>query len=185
MGDLFAYKTQWSSHYSSCPVQLTNLIYLLIDFSCSLSHFCGGYGVDRDHRARDYYSPSRSRSISRSVSPRDDKASNRKSSSPKRNGRGPFDKRQRGSDRRSPSVRDNDLSPCGDNYSPYNKRDPELEHKSPSAREDDQNLSKSLSRSHYRSRSHSPSYRYCYFYFHDLEESEYFSSIMSLRNKIL
>lgn len=127
----------------------------------------------RDKRARDHYAPSHSRSISRSVSPRDDKEykSSRQSVSPNRNGKSPNDKEHRGSDQRSARLRDNDVSPHGDDYSPDKKRDPELVRKEINTREDDHILPRSTSKSHNRSRTRSPSYRYFCPWFYEFDDS--------------
>uniref|UniRef100_A0A5B6ZJ59 Putative serine/arginine-rich SC35-like splicing factor SCL28 n=1 Tax=Davidia involucrata TaxID=16924 RepID=A0A5B6ZJ59_DAVIN len=103
---------------------------------------------DRDHGARDYYSPSRSRSVSRSLSPRDDGAyrSGRKLTSPRGDLRSPLDKMDPRSDR-SPIAREDDRSP-------HDKRGHGFEQRLPSSRGDGQ--SSSRSRSPARSRSYSP-----------------------------
>ncbi|KAL8109413.1 serine/arginine-rich SC35-like splicing factor SCL30A isoform X2 [Apium graveolens] len=114
----------------------------------------------RDKRARDHYPPSHSRSISRSVSPRDDKEyrSSRKSISPNRNGKSPNDKEHHGSDQRSARLRDKDVSPHGDDYSPGQKKEPELVRKEIDARDDVRSLPRSMSKSRNRSQTRSPSY---------------------------
>ena len=81
---------------------------------------------DRDRGGRDYYSPSCSRSVSRSESPCDDKhyRSNHNSKGPRQNDQSPRSKRDCGSDKRtfspmrndqslrSPSPRENDRHGC-------------------------------------------------------------------------
>ncbi|KAK2977382.1 hypothetical protein RJ640_013361 [Escallonia rubra] len=122
---------------------------------CLLILCCGDKWTDRGRRARDYYSPSRSRSISRSPSPREDRAyrSRRKSPSPRKN-MSPLDK-ERGSDLRSPSPRHNDGTPRGNGRSPHDERDLEFDNRSPGPREGGRSLSRSPSRSPYQSRSRS------------------------------
>lgn len=136
-----------------------------------LINLCIRYLFHRDKRTRDHYTPSHSRSISRSVSPRDDKEyrSNRQSVSPNRNGKSPNDKDHHGSDQRSARLRNNDVSPHGDDYSPDKKRDPELVRKEINARKDDHNLPRSTSKS--RNRSRSPSYRYPCPWFYEFDVS--------------
>ncbi|KAK6915515.1 RNA recognition motif domain [Dillenia turbinata] len=109
---------------------------------------------EKDHKGRDYYSPSRSRSISRSASPSDDKAykSNHKSTSPRGKRRSSLHERHRGSDTSSPSPRVNDRTP--------EEKDTEGDQRSPSPWRDGRSLSHSRSlsrtpRSRSRSRSHS------------------------------
>ncbi|KAK3031621.1 hypothetical protein RJ639_035627, partial [Escallonia herrerae] len=127
----------------------------LLVVSCLLILCCGGKWTDRGRRARDYHSPSRSRSISRSPSPREDRAhrSRRKSPSPRKN-MSPLDK-ERGSDLRSPSPRHNGGTPRGNDRSPHDERDLEFDNRSPGPREGGQSLSRSPSRSPYQSRSRS------------------------------
>ncbi|KAK3023659.1 hypothetical protein RJ639_043540, partial [Escallonia herrerae] len=131
----------------------------LLVVSCLLILCCGGKWTDRGRRARDYHSPSRSRSISRSPSPREDRAhrSRRKSPSPRKN-MSPLDK-ERGSDLRSPSPRHNGGTPRGNDRSPHDEKDLEFDNRSPGPREGGQSLSRSPSRSPYQSRSRSYSPR--------------------------
>ncbi|KAK6911486.1 RNA recognition motif domain [Dillenia turbinata] len=106
---------------------------------------------EKDHKARDYYSPSHSRSISRSASPNDDRTykSSRKSTSPMRKRQSSLDERDCGSDKRSPSPR-------VDDQTPVEERDTEKDQRSPSPRRDGRSVSRSRSLSRTpRSRSRS------------------------------
>ncbi|KAK3014119.1 hypothetical protein RJ639_007911 [Escallonia herrerae] len=131
------------------------MLYLLVGGILLLILCCGGKWTDRGRRARDYYSPSRSGSISRSPSPREDRAyrSRRKSPSPRKN-MSALDK-ERGSDLRSPSPGNNDGTPRGNDRSPHDEKDLEFDNRSPGAGEGGRSLSRSPSRSPYQSRSRS------------------------------
>ncbi|CBI34317.3 hypothetical protein VitviT2T_021123 [Vitis vinifera] len=114
---------------------------------------------DRDRGGRDYYSPSRSRSVSRSVSPRDDKhyRSNHNSKSPRQNDQSPRSNRDRGSDKRSFSPMKNGQSPRSpspreNDRRKHGKKNQGSDRRSPSPRR----YERSLSRSPSRSRSYSP-----------------------------
>ncbi|KAL6971377.1 hypothetical protein U1Q18_031054 [Sarracenia purpurea var. burkii] len=99
----------------------------------------------RDHRTRDdYYSPRRSRSISKSVSPRDDRnyRSNQKSQRWSRSisrSVSPHDEKDYRPGHRSPSPRENGQSPRDEKYDDPNR--------SPTPRRNARSLSRSRSRS--------------------------------------
>lgn len=123
---------------------------LLLSLSSGKNGKCRG----RDRGGRDYYSPSHSRSVSRSVSPREGKRykSNHNSKSPRQNDQSPHGKRDLGSEKRSsspmkngksswsPSLREND-------HHKHGKKNQISDRRSPSPRRCERSLSRPPSRS--------------------------------------